>query len=75
MSMIKSNYQIESSDMHPISNLLMEATAANGPMKTPYQHHVHNAPLVGSLTPILVATNIPGVNNLQNVNPNAISNG
>lgn len=56
MSMIKSNYQIDGSDLHPISNLLMEA-------KTPY--HGHNGPIVNSLAPILVATNIP---NLQNAN-------
>ena len=29
MSMIKSNYQIEGNDLHPISNLLMEANAVN----------------------------------------------
>lgn len=81
MSMIKSNYQIDGSDLHPISNLLMEANAAavasSSNFKIPFQQHQHNnnnsssSPLVNSLTPILVATN-----NLQNVvNPNVISNG
>ena len=79
MSMIKSNYQIESSDLHPISNLLMEANAAavasNSNMKAPY-HQYHSAAhnnnnTNGALAPILVATN-----NLQNgAASNVISNG
>lgn len=79
--MIKSNYQIESGDLHPISNLLMEANAAavgsNSNMKAPY-HQYHSAAahnnngVVNSLAPILVATN-----NLQNggATSNVISNG
>ena len=81
MSMIKSNYQIESSDLHPISNLLMEANAAtvasnSNMMKTPYHQyhssaHNNNNNNNGALAPILVATN-----NLQNgAASNVISNG
>lgn len=68
MSMIKSNYQIDGPDLHPISNLLIE-TAAPKHQHHAHHHHAANGPLVNSLAPILVATNMPGVN------PNVISNG
>jgi hypothetical protein len=80
MSMIKSNYQIDANDLHPIASLLMD-TNNNNIGKMHHTPNMHNSGpsasggcggVANSLAPILVATNMSAV---QNQNANAISNG